>query len=59
MFVLGIDPGLTRTGYGLVVKTNRGPLLRAVGVIRTEPADPIEQRLLERHSYLSEISAEH
>jgi crossover junction endodeoxyribonuclease RuvC len=59
MFVLGIDPGLTRTGYGLVEKTSRGPLLRAVGVIRTEPGDPIEQRLLEVHSDLTEIIDEH
>ena len=59
MFVLGIDPGLTTTGYGLVVRTADGPRLRSVGVIRTAPADPIERRLLELHRDLSEIIAEH
>ncbi len=59
MFVLGIDPGLTRTGYGLVKKTSDGPRLHAVGVIRTSAADPIEQRLLELHCDLTEIIGEH
>ncbi|MFW2338468.1 MAG: crossover junction endodeoxyribonuclease RuvC, partial [Acidimicrobiia bacterium] len=27
MFVLGIDPGLTTTGYGVVVRTADGPRL--------------------------------
>ena len=59
MFVLGIDPGLTTTGYGLVVRTPDGPQLRAVGVIRTAPANPIEQRLLELHRDLSEVIDEY
>ncbi|NOX24058.1 MAG: crossover junction endodeoxyribonuclease RuvC [Actinobacteria bacterium] len=47
MFVLGIDPGLSTTGYGLV-ETSRG-VMRAVtaGVIRTDPADQIAHRLAE------------
>ena len=59
MFVLGIDPGLTTTGYGVVVRTADGPRLRTVGVIRTAAADPIEQRLLELHTDLSEVIVEH
>ena len=59
MFVLGIDPGLTTTGYGVVVRTADGPRLRTVGVIRTAAADPIEQRLLELHTDLSEVIGEH
>jgi crossover junction endodeoxyribonuclease RuvC len=45
MFVLGIDPGLTRTGYG--VASRDGGRVRAVaaGVIRTTAGDPIEVRL--------------
>jgi crossover junction endodeoxyribonuclease RuvC len=45
--VLGIDPGLTRCGVGIVdVAATRSATLVHVGVIRT-PADvPLEQRLL-------------
>jgi crossover junction endodeoxyribonuclease RuvC len=45
MFVLGIDPGVSRCGYGCV--TAVGPDLRAqaVGVITTAPADPLPERL--------------
>jgi crossover junction endodeoxyribonuclease RuvC len=43
--VLGIDPGLSRCGYGAV--TRRGGDVRAVacGVLRTPPADPLPVRL--------------
>ena len=58
MFVLGIDPGLTRTGYGLV---RRGRSLEAVaaGVIRTDPAQPMAARLLELERDLAAVIAEH
>lgn len=58
MFVLGIDPGLTRTGYGLV---RRGHPHRpvAVGVIRTSPDVPMARRLAELHADLSTLIAEH
>ena len=45
--VLGIDPGLTRCGIGIVdVDPNRRARLVHVGVIRTPPDLPLEQRLL-------------
>jgi crossover junction endodeoxyribonuclease RuvC len=45
MFVLGIDPGLSRCGYGVV--TRRGAQLSAVagGVVSTEPTVPLPERL--------------
>jgi crossover junction endodeoxyribonuclease RuvC len=45
MFVLGIDPGLSRCGYGVV--TRRGATLAAVagGVISTAPTLPLPDRL--------------
>jgi crossover junction endodeoxyribonuclease RuvC len=45
MFVLGIDPGLSRCGYGVV--TRRAGSLAAVagGVISTEPSMPLPDRL--------------
>lgn len=46
MFVLGIDPGLTRTGYGLV-RGGHPPRTEAVGVIATEPDADTPGRLAE------------
>ncbi|MCR2811873.1 crossover junction endodeoxyribonuclease RuvC [Microbacterium sp. zg.Y1090] len=44
--VLGVDPGLTRCGVGVVdVARNRSASLVHVGVVRTEATLPIEQRL--------------
>ena len=48
MFVLGIDPGLTRCGYGLVEGSFLGvERFRAVraGTIETDHETPVEQRL--------------
>ena len=56
MFVLGIDPGLTTTGYGLV---SDGPRAVTAGVIRTDPQGSVAERLLELHSDLTELLAEH
>lgn len=49
MFVLGIDPGLTRCGYGLVAKVTGSAALTATaaGTVETDPADPVERRLFE------------
>ena len=45
--VLGIDPGLTRCGIGIVdVSATRTAALVHVGVIATPPDLPLEQRLL-------------
>lgn len=45
--VIGIDPGLTRCGIGVVdVAPNRRATLVHVGVIRTPPDMALEQRLL-------------
>jgi crossover junction endodeoxyribonuclease RuvC len=44
--VLGVDPGLTRCGLG-VVEGGRGQVrLVAVGVVRTPPSQPTPERLL-------------
>ena len=55
MRVLGIDPGLTRCGLGLVEgDAGRPPRLVDVGVVRT-PADlPLPQRLLAVHDAVAE-----
>ena len=48
MRVLGIDPGLTRCGIGVVDSTAPQKLqMVGVGVIKTDPEAPLEYRLLE------------
>jgi crossover junction endodeoxyribonuclease RuvC len=58
MFVLGIDPGLTRTGYGLVRRAHP-PQPVAVGVIRTSADSATAVRLAELHADLAVIIADH
>jgi crossover junction endodeoxyribonuclease RuvC len=44
--VLGIDPGLTRCGVGVVdVRRDRSAALVHVGVVRSGPEVPVEERL--------------
>ena len=46
MFVLGIDPGLTRCGYGAVEgSAGRRPTARAGGVMMTPVEAPLAERL--------------
>lgn len=45
--VLGVDPGLTRCGFGVVdVEANRRASLVAVGVAGTDASQSLDQRLL-------------
>lgn len=59
MFVLGIDPGLSTTGYGLVEVVRGDMAVVVAGVIRTDPAMRIENRLCELESDLTELIGEH
>lgn len=45
MFVLGVDPGLSRCGYGAVEAVGRQRRAVAAGVITTPPQLPVPQRL--------------
>ncbi len=60
MFVLGIDPGLSRCGYGLVGRGEGDSRLRAraAGVLETDPAAPLAERLLVLHIELGALVAE-
>lgn len=57
MFVLGIDPGLSITGYGLV-EGSHPPRAHRAGVIRTDTDRSIPERLLELYHGLTEIVAD-
>ena len=55
MRVLGVDPGLTRCGVGIVEGSIGSPIsLVGVGVILTPAEAPLEQRLLDLDQQLSE-----
>jgi crossover junction endodeoxyribonuclease RuvC len=47
MFVLGIDPGLSRCGYAAVDAGGADPRCSALGVLTTRPSDPLPSRLAE------------
>lgn len=55
MFVLGIDPGVSRCGYACIQKTRGGPRAVGLGVIRTSPDDPLPQRLAELQQELRSL----
>lgn len=60
MRVLGIDPGLTRCGVGVVdVAPDRSATLVMVTVIRTEPDVPLELRLLAIGDGIAALMDEH
>ena len=60
MRVLGVDPGLTRCGLGVVDGAAGRPLtLVAVGVVGTAPADDIGARLLAIEAAVTSWIVEH
>jgi crossover junction endodeoxyribonuclease RuvC len=58
VFVLGIDPGLSRCGYGCVTRRGSGFEAVAAGVITTAPSDALPMRLAQLRSDLSELMDE-
>lgn len=57
MRILGIDPGLGTTGYGII--ENRNFKLVEAGIIKTQPSTPIQTRLKKIFDALTEIIEEH
>ncbi len=58
--VLGIDPGLTRCGWGVVDgRPGARPTAVGVGVLRSDPDLALELRLLELHSGVSALLRAH
>ena len=60
VIILGIDPGLLITGYGVIEagKTLK-PRLKEAGVVRTKASQPISLRLAKIYENLSEIIEEY
>jgi len=59
VYVLGIDPGLSRCGYGLVEQHPTGTRAVAVGVLRTSPSVPTAARLAELQVDVRALLREH
>jgi crossover junction endodeoxyribonuclease RuvC len=57
--ILGLDPGIAATGYGIVEA--RGGRLRALdsGVVRTTPREPYATRLATIHAAIALLVREH
>lgn len=59
MFVLGIDPGLARTGYAVVEESPEGSRAVCAGALLTDPEAPIADRLSELFDDLTRLVAEY
>lgn len=57
--VLGVDPGLTRCGIGVVRGPSSGMVMVAHDCVRTSADTPIELRLLALHDRLTALIDEH
>ena len=53
--ILGIDPGLSRCGYGAVCRDGHRMVPVAFGVLRTPPAAPLPERLAQLQADLEEL----
>jgi crossover junction endodeoxyribonuclease RuvC len=56
--VLGIDPGLSRCGYGIVCRNGGDVRALGCGVIRTPPGDALPERLLALDNELRALLAD-
>src|SRR3954449_6270987 len=59
MRILGIDPGLQITGYGVIDLARPRPKLVDGGVIRLDAKSPIPDRLVELETELESLVQEH
>jgi len=59
MRLLGLDPGLQRTGWGLIEVRANALRFLAAGVVATDPADPLAHRLDALYRGLERIVLEH
>ncbi|MGH9157772.1 MAG: crossover junction endodeoxyribonuclease RuvC [Acidimicrobiales bacterium] len=58
MFALGIDPGVSRCGYGFVSREPTGYRALQAGVLTTPPSDPLPGRLASLLAELQRLIAE-
>lgn len=58
MLILGVDPGLAATGYGLIAYGPGGVRLVEGGVIRSRESDPLDKRVGDIYAGMVEILTE-
>jgi crossover junction endodeoxyribonuclease RuvC len=58
MRILGIDPGLQKTGWSVIVSEGQKLSFKACGLIQTKPADSMANRLAHIHRELAKIIEE-
>ena len=59
MRLLGIDPAIGCTGYGLIDVVANGPRVVEAGTIDTSASTPLAARLIEIHDQIEAVLAEH
>ncbi len=59
MFVLGIDPGVSRCGYGVLERVGSRTRAVAIGVLRTAPSEPLPMRLAELAGEIAQLFDEY
>jgi crossover junction endodeoxyribonuclease RuvC len=55
MRILGVDPGLNTTGYGVLEIAGRKPQLIEAGVVRSTPSGSMPERIREIYDGLTEV----
>ncbi|MBV8299389.1 MAG: crossover junction endodeoxyribonuclease RuvC [Candidatus Eremiobacteraeota bacterium] len=53
--ILGVDPGLRTTGYGVVELRDGGLRLVEGGVLQPDPKEPLERRLVQLYDAMVEV----
>jgi len=56
--VLGIDPGLQRTGYAVLGYDHKAPQLKEAGVLSTSDSDSLQERLQSIYDSVEEVIEE-
>ena len=59
MVILGVDPGLSATGYGIIAVEGEGLRVIAAGDIRPPTTQPLAQRLACLHAELCALIQQH
>ena len=55
MRILGVDPGLRTTGYGIIESTGTSVRLIEGGIVRPSPLLPLAQRLTQLHDAILDV----
>lgn len=56
--ILGIDPGLLRTGYAVIEYDHKKPLIKEAGILSTKETDSLQMKLKTIYDSVEEVIAE-